>query len=123
MHELGYCFNTLCRENSELFSSSYRHLSMRRSLTVSMCVLRSFDARIQIQYSTCLEIVHSLETILFEKKGINIKMFITDWTPTYIKSNRSFRMVHYTRMDSHIPAKDIINNVGYQAVGLRTLHE
>jgi len=32
-------------------------------------------------------------------------------------------MVHYTRMDSHIPAKDIIHNVGYQAVRLRALHE
>jgi hypothetical protein len=50
-------------------------------------------------------------------------MFITDFTRTYIKSNRSYCMVHYTRMGSHIPAKDIINKVGYQAVRLRTLLE
>jgi len=50
-------------------------------------------------------------------------MFITDFTRTYLKSNRSFCMVHYTCMDSHIPAKNIINNVGYEAVRLRALHE
>lgn len=82
MRALGYCFNTLCRENTELFSSSYRHLSMRRSLTVSMCAF--VPSTLESKFSTALV----------------LKLCIR-WELFYSKKKKGTKNVYY-RLHSHI---------------------
>jgi hypothetical protein len=69
MHALGYCFNTLCRENSELFSSSYRHLSTRHSLIVSMCAF--VPSTLESKFNTQLVLKLCIRWKLFYSKKRN----------------------------------------------------
>jgi len=68
MHALGYCFNTLCRANSELFSSSYRNLSTRHSLIVGMCAFVPSTLESKFNTPLVLELCIRWKLFYSEKK-------------------------------------------------------